>query len=538
MAVSPGAPAGVRPRPPRKPAPMRTRSGIMTMEDQIRFAYGTPSPVVYDPKKGSDITDPKPLGKIFDSNEPSVMDHVPRSKSWVPGPGAYSNSTNDFCLPEGGRVNRKPPQDKVILLDEYPKPAPGEYGVPSDPSRPRQLYGKFGRDPKVPKFIRDEELRTRGIPGPGAHDVMESMSAVKPFCTEGGKTLHFGKPESYFEAAPKRWEDNPDPGAYELPGAMRSNKGVGRLVYKYQSSTLAETKAMVNKVNTHDAPGPGTYDLPEPPPTHPAAVIKGRALGHAMPHPFAYNCQPDRAQKYSLTPVRQQNSADKIFGTGVRRGVAPRFTGAAGRRGSRPSSSDSSSKPKDRVHVTDLSSTGVEALDINPEDQVQWRAGGFAPLAKSRSTGSLAPKTNPSMEETKKSYPQLSGKKRERSTFLPMTVRKSEDISTRDNSDEFTVLRRGHVQLAALAEGIHQMTSAALEPLDLERLKQSASECLKDKANYRMETEGVAKTHQPLVIAEMKGVLAEKIGLKDETFADHGPEAVASLSAEEPPPAI
>mmetsp|Transcript_83005 Transcript_83005/g.231668 ORF Transcript_83005/g.231668 Transcript_83005/m.231668 type:complete len:547 (-) Transcript_83005:257-1897(-) len=510
-----------------------------SIEDQVRLSYYVPAPSHYRPKAAADIVEPKVLGKISDSKVPSVHDHFPKSKSWVPGPGSYHTpDLGDFQLPEGGRVNTKPPdEEKIFKLDEYPRPDPGAYGVPDHPGRPRQLYGQFSKDPRVSKFIQDEVRRSKSVPAPGEYEVCEANIGeqvrgaprpAKPFCPDGGKTLHIGKTPSYFDHAPKRFEGKPGPDRYDLPGSVRPNKAVGQTVFKYQSATLAETKAMVNRIAL-DEPGPGSYDLPDPPPMPGVPSLKGKQFGHAMPAPYAYNCAPDLGRKYdSIAPVRQHNSADQIYGTGVRRDL-PRFTGAAASRGSRPSSAGSQAR-KEKVNIAEVA-TGTSVFDLNPEDAVQWRSGGFAPLKKSRSATAVQPALHPVVEERKKYYPELSGKSRKRRTVLPLAVRKPEPVSTRDDSDEYQRLCRGKVQLAAVAQNLENTTSAVFEPLDTEKMKKEAVESLVDKAKAQMKMEGVAPGQQDRVLSEMLGVLKEQGMLDDDAIERLRPGTAASKDA-------
>eukprot|EP00928_Gymnodinium_smaydae_P060585 TRINITY_DN442_c0_g2_i1.p1 TRINITY_DN442_c0_g2~~TRINITY_DN442_c0_g2_i1.p1 ORF type:complete len:541 (-),score=98.10 TRINITY_DN442_c0_g2_i1:127-1749(-) len=532
-----------RPRPPTNIVKPKT------IEDQIRLQYYTPSPVAYRPR-GVHINDPKPLGKISEARVPSVHDHEPRNKSWVPGPGSYQPLSMMNCLPEGGRINRTAPAEK-FKLDEYPTPAPGDYGVPNDPMVPRQVNGKFSKDPRCTKFIKDEEMRSRHIPGPGAHQVQESMDSVKPFCPSGGRTLHLNKPASYFDVAPKRWEANPPPASYDLPSAVKPNKAQGKLVYKYESATITETKAMMARLGS-DQPGPGAYDLPETAPLGGAPTLKGRAVAHGMPHPYAYNCAPDLCRNYeSLAPVRQQNSAVQIYGNGLaRRGgsaSAPKFTGAAAGRGrgggggsSRPSSSGSGAGPviprenlrdPDKAYDSDFPQ-GLTALDLNPEDVVQWRSGGFAPIKKTKSSPNLVSRQQPDhpiVEDAKKYYPSLGVRNRDRKTFLPGTVRKNEPVATHENAEEYQELRRRQVEFKAVAHGIQNATAAAMEPLDLGRLRKDAMEMIVDKAKNRLLLEGVSEDQHDMVVAEMLDVLNRQVDGPPPAAADAGEASSSSL---------
>lgn len=490
--------------------------GVPTsIEDQVRSKFYTPSPHAYRPKI-PDVGEPKAGGKISESRIPSGHDYEAKNKSWVPGPGSYQTpDMKDFALPDGGRVNRKPPVVKMAMVDEYPTPDPGHYGVPSDPTQPRQVNGRFSKDPRVTEFIAIEVKRSKGIPGPGAHDVMEAMDNAKPFCPSGGKTLHFGRGKNYFELATVKSEGLPAPDRYDLPGSIVADRCTGRAVFKYESATIKESKAMVARICS-DAPAPGTYTLGDCPPIVNPITMRSRALGHAMPAPFNYHCAPDLARKYA--PVLKQNSGNEIFGNGVVKQRAksenPRFTGNPSR-DSRPSSagSNSNSYQKEKSYTTEVPQASNLSfrqtdLDMNPEDAVQWRSGGFAPMQKSRSMPMVrgpTTKLNPILEETKKSYPDLH--KREKGMGIVETV------STGENADEYHRIARGKVKLSAVAQGIHSASTSVLVPFDLDKMKRQAAETLLDKARNRLNAEGFDKNQMELVLGEMRGVMGQKVGL-------------------------
>jgi hypothetical protein len=191
------------------------------------------------------MVEPRPLGKISSSQHPSVHDHFAKAKADVPGPGNYDTpDTKDWALPEGGRVSRNPPVERFKPFDEYPSPPPGAYGIPNDPTRPSQASGQFSKQPRVSEYIMNDVNRSKSIPGPGAHDVLEAMESQKPFCPEGGRGMMAVKPKGYFEVAPTLTSGNPAPDAYTLPGAIDANRAAGRLVYKYESATMGETRDM------------------------------------------------------------------------------------------------------------------------------------------------------------------------------------------------------------------------------------------------------------------------------------------------------
>jgi len=478
-----------------------------SIEDQVRLSYNTPHPQAYNvnnPNK-PDITEPKLLGKISEAKLPSALDYEAKNKGFVPAPGSYQTpDLRGFPLPEGGKLNTKPPQQR-IELDEYPKPAPGAYGVPNDPTQPRMVNGRFSRDPRVTQFIKEQEMRSRGIPAPGAHEVQESMEMMKPFVPEGGRYLDAHKPKSYFDVAPTLIQDNPPPGSYDVKGSVQGNKAVGRVVYRYESATINETKDLITKAvgDANEAPGPGHYALPDPAPLGSVPALKGRTLPYAMPHPYAYNCAPDHTRSF-LAPVRSQNNAEQIFGNGWRQGAA-----AAAKRGGR---SKSEAGRSDQVQLAELP-FGVGEEEKPLEDgAVQWRSGGFSSLKKSKSTSAVrAPEIDSVVEQgVGKSYPPLAKNRRTNSTFLPMSSRRTEQVYTRHSSEENQRLGHSKWKINKLMEGIQNATTAALEPLDVDKLKQHAMKGLRDKAINRMKLQGVSRDQQEVILEEMNSLLQER----------------------------
>jgi len=496
--VPPGAPSPPRvigPRPPVEPAhKFKPRS----VEDQVRLAYWQPAPNSYNPKR-LDQRSLSTLGKISESRIPSALDHGSYERSLVPGPGSYDTpATRETPLPEGGRLSRKPPQEK-FKLDEYPSPPPGTYGIPIDPTLPRQLYGAFGKDPRVTKFIEDEVKRSRSVPAPGAHDVVDSMESVKPFCPEGGRYLdQVGRDHSYFDAAAKLKEGSPGPDRYNLPGAMRKPPA-GRLVWKYQSETLESTKKVIKKIvgDGSENPAPGTYTLPDPPALGPSPKLKGRSLGHSMPHPFAYNCSPDHSRKFdALAPVISHNSGEQIYGRDLTKGTRGRAAQAK--------------VSADEVAAANMPLTLAEREIEQPGETVQWRSGGFNALRRVHSTPAIVEEVHPAMECMMKHYPSLSKKHgRQDNTFIPNAIRKPEIVKTYSKSKEHVSLQRRKWELGIIAGEMKTATDIMLEPLDEGKLRAEATRGLMDKAKYRMRMEGLSKDQQDLVLAEFPGVLLD-----------------------------
>lgn len=490
----------VAPPPPYLAAQMRGKGP--SIEDQVRNAYFSPSPHAYDPKQ-AETGGVKILGKISDAQVPSSIDYTSRESALLPGPGSYETpDLRDFALPEGGRLNRNPPLAK-FKLDEYPIPAPGTYGVPKDPGVPRQLYGSFGKDPRITKFIQDEVIRSRSVPAPGEHEVMESMENLRPFCPEGGRYLDQGRHHGYFDTAAKLGEGGPDPTRYNLQGAIRPNKTAGKLVWKYKSESIDNTKRILTKVlgNPNENPAPGHYTLPDPQAIAPVPTLKGRDTALPMPHPYAYNCAPDHARKFdSFAPVREQNAGDQIFGRDFRRGTI----GKDGRTTKAKASAD-------EVAQSHLPVTMAERDIDQPGEIAQWKAGGFTSLRRAQSAPGMQRPRNPAMEQTVKNYPALSKfhGRRGGKTFMPMATKRPEIVNLSKHSEEFQSLHRRKWALGVIAAQIGSSTDAAMEPLDEQKLRDEAIYGLMDKAKFRMRMEGLAPDQQDLVLAELPGVLAE-----------------------------
>lgn len=504
MAASPPPPRGSP--APRASPPQGRNFKPTSFEDQVRYAYHTPSPGTYLPnvqEKGNG----KQLGKISEARIPSALDHGSREKALVPGPGSYETpDLRDIALPEGGRLSRKPPQER-IKLDEYPSPPPGTYGIPVDPTLPRQLYGSFGKDPRVTKFIQDQINLSKGVPAPGAHDVMDSMENVRPFCPEGGRYLDQpGRTHGYFDEAAKLAEGKPAPGRYNMPGAINQKKNQGKLVWRYQSESLAETKKVIERVvgTGKENPAPGAYTLPDPKPLAPSPTLKGRQLSHGMPHPYAYNCEPDHAGKFSALahPVRDGNNGAQIFGRDFKKGaMTPDDTKRR---------ADRAKAVADQVAAAGMPLTLAEREIEQPGETVQWRSGGFANLRKAKSSPVISKAEHPAMQEMQKHFPPLSKfHGRHDKTFIPNASRRPEIVKTHSKCPEYQCLQRKKWEIGAIAAQITAGSQAILEPLDEAMLREKATQGLMDKARFRMRMEGLAQEQQDLVLAELPAVLME-----------------------------
>eukprot|EP00747_Dinoflagellata_sp_TGD_P162273 gnl/TRDRNA2_/TRDRNA2_179691_c0_seq1.p1 gnl/TRDRNA2_/TRDRNA2_179691_c0~~gnl/TRDRNA2_/TRDRNA2_179691_c0_seq1.p1 ORF type:complete len:531 (+),score=112.82 gnl/TRDRNA2_/TRDRNA2_179691_c0_seq1:63-1655(+) len=511
MAPSPAAPA--KPAMPAKPESFR-RHKFNSIEDQLRHAAWTPDPQSYDV-----CFNMKSMsgGRISKAHLPSALDMPAKLVGFVPGPGQYDTpDLKGFPLPDGGRMRTvaTPPRLDLKAI-EYPQPAPGHYGIPNADLTHKRLAraGAFGKDPKVSKAMVEEEKRTRGIPAPGAHEVIEAFEYLKPFCPEGGKFSEAKKPDFYTDAVAKLSEDKPGPTSYEKPGALKI-KQVGRLVYKYESSTMAESKKLIEKVcgPMDKPPGPGTYEPKDPHHKAPdVPALRGRTLPFAMPHPFCYNCKPDYASKFE--PVRKQNSGDQIYG----------------RRGARRQQPKDGWKPQSPAqveliqaqelpaadHINATSHTDVEG--VRPED-VQWRSGGFQHvLKKAASTPSFRGPVHSSVEEAAKHYQVPLARKhgRHHKTFMPMSQQgHTRDVPTHDDSKEYVHIKSYKWHMNSVADGLQSASTSIMQPLDEAGLRAQAEQSLLDKARNAMNLEGISKDRQELILAELPQVIAEHRGAK------------------------
>lgn len=474
MSEQGGAVVLFQPPPPPLPRPTTGPASSYvprSIEDQIRLAYWTPSPHAYSPTYDPTHFDKKPGGKISEAVLPSPLDAPARTSADTPGPGAYALPP-DFPLPEGGRVNRDPPIQK-LKIDHilYPTPGPVAY----NPENPAATCGKkqlpFSKEKKVPLFIQNEERRARCIPAPGDYDVDRAHDAYLPFLPEGGRICQGEKPESYFDAVTKLSKGVPGPGSYQ-PSDSAWRKPIGVGVWRFESETLAQSRKLVEDATgaSSGPPGPGAYSLPEEKPVR-IPSLKGRKLPHAMPRPYNYNCMPDLCQKFkSFVPLREQNSGDAIFG---------------GPRQLRRSASSSAA-------VSGAATPAAEAAPPSADsgEEVRWEAGSFgraAELAQARrrlpramSAGRTRPPLHEVVGEVAKTYPQLHGHgaKTKRAApkpeVLPMKSEKAQHVSTEVGSEDYERFSAGKWRLEAVSEGLQSITEAACEPLDLEELRRSA----------------------------------------------------------------
>lgn len=537
-------------RPPRAPAPQapsplwRRSSQAASIEDQVRLAYHSPEPGRYDPVQPRNVSH----GGFSHANPPSMLDAVQHMARQLPGPGQYDTRNPDgLDLPEGGRLNRNIPKESVLPKD-YGTPSPCHYDQTADPTRPRQVFGSFGLDPRYSKYIRDEELRAREIPAPGSYDLEAASEAAMPFCPEGGRIGAGAKPSSYFDAAAKLAEGKPAPDAYDPPGSFQV-KPQGQSILRHESATITESKALVEKfVNlTGSVPGPGTYNMPDP--MSPELIrgsptLKGRKLPHSMPQPYQYNCAPDYSRKF--VPFRQQNSGDQIYG---RQGHAKKHLLAMqerelqGRDVTLDTTLKTLSEPASEPQMTGVSWTegGFETIRGSPSRQPKQSP------QKSKSTGALPLSfAHPAVEMAAVSYPKLAGRQRRGTQlFMPMASRRCEVVGTKDHSLEYRKFHLSRDRLDQLSAGLRDAVGATVAQVDPEEMKMEAFKVLEHKAKSQLRLEGVPYEKRKMIIQEMREMFESPtksldfaIGSAEELLdkKEGAMSASASLSASVSPP--
>ncbi|CAE7449194.1 unnamed protein product [Symbiodinium natans] len=87
---------------------------------------------------------------------------------------------------------------------------------------------------------------------------------------------------------------------------------------------------------------------------------------------------------------------------------------------------------------------------------------------------------------------------------------RTESVRTRGASEENQRLGQSKWKLSKALEGIESATNAALEPLDVDKLKQHAMKGLRDKAINRMKLQGVSRDQQEVILEEMDALLRER----------------------------
>jgi len=460
------------------------------------------------------------------------LDVQAKATSKVPGPADYQpEESRDFALPEGGRLNRHPPAQRYNWADEggflkY-EPTPGFAATAARPAdRGRHAKHGFGSGGALSRQPLDALAKAMvEMPGPAQYQGAEFQEAAKSFCPEGGRFSSVGRDSDFTERASRHTAAQPGPGQYDegLPTAINGNKGHGKVVWRYESATISDSKKLVTKAMgvRNEPPGPGAYTLPDPPPIAHPPSIKGRN-GGAMPHiaqaqqpsihnPLMAGLSPDSLEKF--TRIREKNSGDQIFGRDLRKGTAAAKGGAAAHEpGSRPGTGGG-----DRVHPNEMPiSIGASVFDAPDENAVQWKAGGFSVIKKSKSSSAVQHRRDhPAMEAAQKQYPTLSRlHKREGHGFLPMATRKNNGftaVPTHEDCTEHQQLCRSKWTLAEVLDNLSKVTASALEPLDEEKMREQALQHLKDHAEERMRLEGVASEQQALVMAELPLVFEEKV---------------------------
>ncbi|CAD7928830.1 unnamed protein product [Amoebophrya sp. A120] len=552
------------PAPPADLAP----SGH-SIEDQIRFHYFSPAPNTYNPNlppKKQQLDN----GLIKDGKHPSFTD---LSGADIPGPGQYSAfvyEPGDMPMPQGGRVYQKDrtkvmqgkgligPKHAARMLKEYAGakfPDPGTYFPDVTNVRPRLAkLDKFGKQPKFPRPFRS----TMDGPGVGKYDVMSAQEFLDPFVPEGGKNwLNQHKPQhGYFDEATFVTQANPGPGAY-TPQMLPARRDFAQEAFHHTTETMEESKALVKKHTSSDAPGPGQYSLPELPSLSQAPKIVGRTLPYAVPKPFSYNAQPDMARKFQ--PLRSSNSGDLIYGRSFKSGQqmlqnypshssstrngAPDGPPAIGTYSQRQLADQAKKKQKDmeneQIAMDEHRIARKEKELSEKPGQNKWVEGGFemfdlepmfdtngqpikkkaepshSPTAKSPNrVDFLTAKPadiadeHPAVLRAAQNYQQMAGKiYKPIKGFLPGAAKRPVAIDPSDDSNmtlSFDVGRKEYIGITkALRDATEDLIQHMKAELPMEHLLHHSENSLRNKALRKMNLDGIRPAVSRKVLAEM-----------------------------------
>jgi hypothetical protein len=213
---------------------------------------------------------PKSTGRHVSILQRSGLEVLPQNEV---GPGRYDIKST---VGEGPKISMSPRAEPVVpkkvkrkgKIPELPK----QFCMATDPVSPRySLYGKprdtskadavpgpgtYGLSSTLDKHAAPLGLRTEinfadreEKPGPGTYDVERFGDKVPD-----AKTVSGPKPPSHNANA------NPGPGAYDDPTTISARNHVGRKSLSFEPTFGGRR---FPPTATADAPGPGTYRLPE-----------------------------------------------------------------------------------------------------------------------------------------------------------------------------------------------------------------------------------------------------------------------------------
>jgi hypothetical protein len=470
----------------------------ISIEDQVKLNYVNPAPNTYAPREPARFTQ-VPGGKVSDAQIPSYLD-VAAQRSTAPGPGAYEVVDDGMALPEGGQwgeIGERP----FRLPDGTP--SPDAYDPKLVPRTVKLAKFTTMSKKEIPAYLQEAERLGHSLPGPGQYDDMEAFGNINPFLPTGGKTLQASKNTSYFDDVAKAHAHSTGP-KYDIRKDFVVEPQ-GQPVYRYQSSTWEQTKALVEDACATHVPGPGAYEAVQPPPPPGAPDFKrcGRDYPAALPPPFDYNCAKDVARRY--VPLRKSGAHDQIYGRFKSRS-APRLTPLSTSVSDR---SEEHSEPLSPPARTD-DSQRLKKKYLKESDRADEYRKGLHPMVK----------------EAAGTYKVMSGQKHAPTTMLlPMAARRYVEVGTDEDQPEFKAYERHRAKLDLVASSIDSLTQSLCSPLDVKAMRAKAQAVLEEKVKARLKVEGVRREKRKLVLQELPRALEEKFEQSDKVLSIASPFA-------------
>jgi hypothetical protein len=195
-----------------------------------------------------------------------------KTKTLVPGPGAYNDPRNCFVAASRLKSLKKTPfaQSSVRfesdnILKVRSAPGPGQYRIPgfAEENLRKSIIDAKRKPAFGQSAVRKFDLADRDTvakPGPAQYQIKE-----KPF-----KPKRENVSASFASQTKQRelqYEDTPGPTAYDVPRAydhlinVRREAPRTRNALKRQTSFNFVSKRDFNLCHNHEIPGPGAYDL-------------------------------------------------------------------------------------------------------------------------------------------------------------------------------------------------------------------------------------------------------------------------------------
>jgi hypothetical protein len=145
-------------------------------------------------------------------------------------------------------------------------PDPCKYFPSLEPVVPAVKMGKFSKSAKFSAQSAVSASTGHEPPEHGTYEVGRAQDFMDPFLPTGGKnilTQHKPK-DGYFDDVVKPYQDIPGPGQYQQK-QLPKRYDFSQAVYHQSTDTMEETKKLVKGALSHEVPGPGAYDIPDPP---------------------------------------------------------------------------------------------------------------------------------------------------------------------------------------------------------------------------------------------------------------------------------